>query len=115
MAIDLETINETYYRGFAKWQPQGGVGDSFEGVCMSPLKSGPKRSSKAFGMTRKGRRSSWDEAGYPRGVDGIRFKTVLHHLQRLDVGYYEIAVEYWAQIGVDVEIQVHDNTALGGA
>ena len=51
--------------------------------------------------------------GYPRGVDGIRFKTVLHHLQRLDVGYYEIAVEHWAQIGVDVEIQVHDNTAWG--
>ena len=24
--------------------------------------------------------------------------------------YYEIAVEYWAQIGIDVEIKIHDNT-----
>ena len=51
-----------------------------------------------------------DEAEYPRGADGIRFKTFLHHLQRLDVGYQEIAVQYWAQIGVDVEIRILDNT-----
>ena len=36
MAIDLETINETYYRGFAKWQPQGGCRGCFEGV-LCPL------------------------------------------------------------------------------
>ena len=32
MAIDLETINNTYYKGFAKWQPQGAIGDSLTGV-----------------------------------------------------------------------------------
>ena len=112
MAIDLETINETYYRGFAKWQPQGGVGDALKGYYV-PFEEWPEAVKQGFRYDPEGAEKLLDEAGYPRGVDGIRFKTVLHHLQRLDLGYYEIAVEYWAQIGVDVEIQVHDNTAWG--
>ena len=54
----------------------------------------------------KGAEALLDEAGYPRGADGIRFKTVLTHLERYDASYAELAASYWAAIGVDVEVQV---------
>ena len=58
-------------------------------------------------MTRKVPEALLDEAGYPRGADGIRFKTRLQILQGTqDLGYAEIAASYWAEIGVDVEIDV---------
>ena len=47
-----------------------------------------------------------DEAGYPRGADGIRFKTELMHLARYDLNYSELLASYWNKIGIDVEIQV---------
>ena len=112
MAIDLETINATYYKGFAKWQPQGFIGDSLKGYYV-PFEEWPEAVKQGFLYDPEGAEKLLDEAGYPRGADGIRFKTVLNHLQRWDVGYQEIAVEYWAQIGVDVEIQEHDNTPYG--
>ena len=52
-----------------------------------------------------------DEAGYPRGADGTRFKTVLHHLYRAPFDYSELAATYWADIGVKVEINVVDEAS----
>ena len=108
MAIDLETINETYYKGFAKWQPQGIEGDGLTGY-FSPFEGWPEAVKQGYRYDPEGAEKFLDEAGYPRGADDIRFKTVLNLPQRFDVGYYEIAVEYWAQIGVDVEIQVQED------
>ena len=47
-----------------------------------------------------------DEAGYPRGADGIRFSTIYEHYEFFDLGYYQIAMDYLRQIGIDVEIQI---------
>ena len=48
-----------------------------------------------------------DEAGYPRGADGIRFKTELMHAERYDVNYRRIgSLHTGKEIGVDVEIKV---------
>ena len=49
-----------------------------------------------------------DEAGYPRGADGIRFTAELLHRDAYDLGYTEIAVGYWADIGVEVTTSVID-------
>ena len=108
MAIDLETINESYYKGFAKCQPQGIEGDGLTGY-FNPFEEWPEAVKQGYRYDPEGVEKLLDEAGYPRGADGIRFKTVLNLPQRFDVGYYEIAVEYWAQIGVDVEIQVQED------
>ncbi len=109
MAIDLETINESYYKGFAKWQPQGMIGDSLTGFYV-PFEEWPEEVKDGYRYDPQGAEKLLDEAGYPRGTDGIRFKTVLRIGQGTDVGYREIAVEYWAQIGIDVEIQILDRT-----
>ena len=42
-----------------------------------------------------------DEAGYPRGADGVRFKTIYEHFEFFDLGYYQIAMDYLRQIGID--------------
>ena len=45
---------------------------------------------------------------YPRGADGVRFKTVYDHRDVIDLGYTEIAASYWADIGVDVTTNIID-------
>ena len=54
-------------------------------------------------------------SGYPRGADGTRFKTVLNHLYRFPLGFSELAATYWADIGVDVEINVLDEAGASPA
>ena len=54
MALDLETINSTYFKGTANWQPQGRIGEGMKGYYTSRLTSGPRRSRRAICMTRKG-------------------------------------------------------------
>ena len=82
MAIDLETINDTYYKGLAKWQPHGIIGDSLKGYYV-PFEEWPEAVKQGYLHDPEGAEKLLDEAGYPRGADGIRFKTFLHHLQRL--------------------------------
>ena len=111
MAIDLETINNAYFKGLASWKPQGLLGESMKGFYV-PFEDWPEDVKKVFDYDSEGAEALLDEAGYPRGADGIRFKTVHNPLATWHLGYHEILVEYWAEIGVDVEIQVHEQTDL---
>ena len=43
-----------------------------------------------------------EEAGYPRGADGIRFKVTFDYRDVYDFGYAEIVTGYWADIGVEL-------------
>ena len=103
MALDLETIANTYWKGYASATPQGIVGA--QGFYI-PFEEWPDEVKKGYGYDPEGAEALLDEAGYPRGADGIRFKTELVHLDRRDLNYVELAVSYWKKIGVDVEIDV---------
>ena len=47
-----------------------------------------------------------DEAGYPRGADGIRLKIVLDvGVPAFDLAHSQLAASYWGEIGVDVEVR----------
>ena len=48
-----------------------------------------------------------DEAGYPRGDNGVRFETVYGHLDRgdFDLDYFQIVMEYLRAIGIDIEVE----------
>ena len=113
MAIDLETINNTYFGGFGMTKPQGIIGDAMKGFFV-PFEEWPEETKKVFTYDPEGAEALLDEAGYPRGADGIRFNAVNNPLPGWDMGYQEIAVEYWAAIGVDVEIRTHEGTQLNG-
>ena len=113
MAIDLETINNTYFGGFGMTTPQGIIGDGVKGFFV-PFEEWSEATRKVFTYDPEGAEALLDEAGYPRGADGIRFKAVHNPLPGWDMGYQEIAVEYWDAIGIDVEIRIHEGTQLSG-
>ena len=105
MALDLETINNSYYKGYADMVPQGIVNDSMTDV-VTQFEEWTEDVKKVFDYDPEGAEALLDEAGYPRGADGIRFKTELLHLERYDLNYVQLAVSYWKNIGIDVEIDV---------
>ena len=109
MALDLETMNSTYFKGFAKWEPQGMVGNAIVGYN-TPFAEWPAEVQKGYMYDPEGAERLLDEAGYPRGADGTRFKAELTGLGSWDVDYQQLAASYWDAIGIDVSINVVDSS-----
>ena len=106
MALDLETINETYFDGFARSTPMGLVGD-VKGFYV-PFEEWPEEVKKTYRYDPEGAEALLDAAGYARGADGVRFKLTYCHRNIFDLGYIEVTAGYWDAIGVDLEIDVVD-------
>ena len=104
-ALDLKTINDSYYKGDAKWQPQGVIGEALSGY--TPFDQWPERFKQSYAYDPEGAKKLLKEAGYPNG-----FKTVLNHFGEFDLSYTELAAEYFRAIGVDVEIRVLDRASF---
>ena len=105
MALDLETINDTIFHGRADTTPHGQVGESLKGWFI-PFDEWPEEVKKGYMYDTEGAEKLLDEAGLPRGADGIRFKTSVILGPWNSIDYYELAAFYWSEIGVDLEIQV---------
>ena len=103
MALDFETIDNSYFKGFADPIPQGRLG-RFMTDGSIPFEEWPEELQKGRTYNPEEAEALLDAAGYPRGADGIRFKTKFLHLERFDLNYAELAASYWKRIGVDVEI-----------
>ena len=110
MALDLETINDTYYKGFADTTPRTRIGDALVGFTV-PFDEWPEDLKEEYAYNPQESEQLLDEAGYPRGADGMRFKTDLSVIDTSDTDYFQLAAEYWKEIGVDVEIIVLDRPA----
>ena len=105
MALDLETFNDTYFKGYAITTPYGQVGPAVPGYFV-PFEEWPEDLKKVFDYDPEGAEALLDAAGYPRDADGIRFKTAYMHLDSFPVSFIELLAAYWSDIGVDVEIDV---------
>ena len=112
MALDLETMNSTYFKGFAKWEPQGMIGNAIVGYN-TPFAEWPAEVQKGYMYDPEGAEKLLDEAGYPRGADGTRFKAELTGFGFWDVDYQQLAASYWDAIGIDVSINVVDSSESG--
>ena len=113
MALDLETVNNTYFKGYAQWIPQGLLGKDVIGYN-NPFEEWPEEVKQYWIYDPEGAEKLLDEAGYPRGADGIRFKVPLMHGEFADLGYTELAATYWREIGIDVEIWLADRATWSG-
>ncbi len=109
MALDLQTINDTYFGGYAKWEPIGLVAVK---PYYTPFQEWPAELKGYYSYDQEGAEKLLDEAGYPRGADGVRFKTTLQHRDVIDLGYIEVALQYMADIGVDVTVNIVDTGTL---
>ncbi len=114
MALDLDTINAAYWKGYADTTPQGRVGAGTAGY-FTPFADWPEEVKGYYTYDPAGAEALLDEAGYPRGSDGIRFKTVLEvslPIFKTYVQNSELAASYWAAIGVHVEVRETETSVL---
>ena len=70
MAIDLETINKTYFHGWGIITPTGHQGMGLIGNIF-PFEEWPEEIKQYHRYDPEGAEKLLDEAGYPRGADGI--------------------------------------------
>ena len=111
MALDLETFNDTYYRGFGLAVPQGLLGRVLVGHVV-PFEEWPEEFKGYYSYDPEGAEELLDEAGYERDADGIRFKIGMNLAEGSDLSYDEIVVAYWKEIGIDVEIKLWDKASM---
>ena len=110
MALDHETVNDTYYKGLGVWKPEGRLGATLKGYT-TPFEEWPEEVKQYYTYDPAGAEALLEAAGYPRGADGVRlrFPILMELGSGKDMGYLEIAVEYWKRIGVEVtDIQQGD-------
>ena len=105
MAIDFEAIAENYMQGWGDASPVGMIGKAVLGYFM-PYEQWPDEVKQYYRYDPEAAEKLLDEAGFPRGADGVRFSTVYQHYEFFDLGYYQIAMDYLRQIGIEVEIQI---------
>ncbi len=92
LAMDIETINQTLYDGLALMEPEGTFGEGVLGFHV-PFEEWSEDLKANFRYDPERAEKLLDEAGYPRGSDGTRFKTNLLYLDfaSSDPEYAQIA------------------------
>ena len=101
-AINLDEINQAYWRGYADVTPQGQANRSFTAI-VTPFEEWPEELKESYTYDPKAAEALLDAAGYPLGADGIRFKTNMMHWDRYDLNYVELVASYWRKLGIEVE------------
>ncbi len=113
MALDHETINNIYFRGYGDPRPQTGWGDALIGYTV-PFEEWPAELQGYFNYDPERAEALLDAAGYKRGADGIRFKIGLVFVPGPhDASYMELAAKYYDEIGIDVELKPIESAAWG--
>ena len=105
MALDLETINATFFSGLADTTPQGLVGREFTKGYYVPFEEWPEEIKQYHRYDPEAANKLLDEAGLPRGADGIRFKKT--YLAGAGFGHAiwaELLAGYWREIGIQIDI-----------
>ena len=104
LALDLEGMNASYGQGFGDTIPRGPIGREFKDA-MTPFEEWPEALQRNYDYDPERANALLDEAGYPRGADGMRFKATYVHFPRFDVSWVELSAAYWREIGIDVVIE----------
>ena len=99
MALDLETISNTYFKGYPDPRPHGYIHNDSE--FGTPFDEWPEEIKQYYRYDPERAKQLLAEAGYPDGL-----KTELKFFERYDANYAELVMGYWAEIGVDLEMEI---------
>ncbi len=106
MALDVEAINDSYWQGTGRATPEAYTAVDIVGYS-PPFDEWPEEIKKFYQHNPEEAERLLDEAGYPRGADGIRFKTNIEVRDLYNVvNVYEIYAEQLLEVGIDVDLQV---------
>ena len=105
MALDVEAINDSYWKGRGRATPEAHTAIDIVGYS-PPFDEWPEEIKKFYRYNPAEAEKLLDDAGYPRGADGIRFKTNIEARDVYDVNIFEIMAEQLLEVGIDVEVQV---------
>ena len=107
MALDLEEINDTWFKGYGMWKPNGLIQSSQPGYQV-PFEEWPEEIQGYYTYNPEGAKALLEEAGYERGADGLYFHATIDVGDWEGTDYAELLSSYWAEIGVDVEVLLFD-------
>ena len=110
-AINVEEIANSYYLGYADPTPWGVASVGSVGMYV-PYDDWPEEVKGEYEYDPEEAERLLDEAGYPRGSDGIRFTTNWDVRGTGDVDLPQLVKSYWDEIGVDVYLNVIADSAL---
>ena len=106
MAVDNEAINASIYKGLGVVGPYGIYMQNLTDWVWS-YEEWPDEVKREYEYRPEDAEALLDEAGYPRGADGVRFKLAVTNSPRHEPTYVEIVGEFFRAIGVDVEISTY--------
>lgn len=109
MAIDTQTIAESYYGGTVSGNPSGLLSREYKGWSI-PYENWPQDLKDEYRYNPDKARNLLSEAGYPNG-----FKTNVYTPVGEDVQLIEIIKSYFADIGVDMTINQVDRPTLAAS
>ena len=111
MAINLDEINQVFWKGYADNTPQTYLGSTFFGYVV-PFEDWPEETQQYYRYDPAAAEALLDEIGLTRGADGIRFSTtLLMHTESGEgnaLNHSYVVKEYWKAIGVEAETEVID-------
>ncbi|MCL0029257.1 ABC transporter substrate-binding protein [Dehalococcoidia bacterium] len=104
MALDLKTLWETYFESWGSWEPNSLLANDTPGIGI-PFEEWDEDLKKIYDYNPTEAERLLDEAGYPRGSDGIRLKLEMGIWEGGDVDYNQlVAATYYRDIGVEIKV-----------
>ena len=97
MALDVEAINDSYWKGRGRATPEAHTAIDIVGYS-PPFDEWPEEIKKFYRYNPAEAEKLLDDAGYPRGADGIRFKTNIEARDVYDVNIFEIMAEQLLEV-----------------
>ena len=106
MAVDNEAINASIHKGLGVVGPYGIYMQNLTDWVWS-YEEWPDEVKREYEYRPEDAEALLDEAGYPRGADGVRFTLTVANSPRHESTYVEIVGEFFRAIGVDIELSTY--------
>ena len=108
LAINLDEINDALYDGQGNATPRSMSAH----IWVPPYDQWPEELQFYFKYNPEHAEELLDEAGLPRGADGTRVTigALIGGVGTLDATYWELVQGYYADIGVELELQPEDGS-----